>query len=165
MQFTEKGVLNTYWTLFLGTNNTIKMIQRIILIVFVLVQQQLMAQTLFQGQVKDSENGNPVEFCSIAVLAVQDSSATGGVLTDSLGNFEFTATAPFILRLSAIGYVTTFIQSTELKSDQPNALKINRDVQNMDDVFVRGEASEMVFKLDKRVFNVGKDLSNSGGRL
>ncbi|WP_397446528.1 TonB-dependent receptor plug domain-containing protein [Polaribacter sp. R77954] len=39
---------------------------------------------------------------------------------------------------------------------------LKADSQALDEVVVKGELSKTVFKLDKRVFNVGKDISSTG---
>ena len=39
---------------------------------------------------------------------------------------------------------------------------MEEDVQSLNEVVVQGEKSTTEFKLDKRIFNVGKDLSTTG---
>ena len=41
-------------------------------------------------------------------------------------------------------------------------IKMSDNINDLDEVVVRAEKSTTEFKLDKRVFNVGKDLSSTG---
>lgn len=120
----------------------------------------LNAQQLLFGNV--TSQGEPVEFCSVAILS-SDSTVIDGILTDSLGDFELKPRSfPVILRVSAIGYEKQFIPISS-SSKEAYKITLKRELTEFDEVVVQGEVSEMIFKLDKRVFNVGKDLSNSGG--
>ena len=121
------------------------------------------AQDNISGVVTDETSTAPVEFCSVVILSTNDSTVIDGALTDSVGYFELNvASYPFLLRLSAIGYETQFVDVIESTSEVQKII-LSREIKEMDEVVVRGETSEMIFKLDKRIFNVGKDLSNSGG--
>lgn len=40
---------------------------------------------------------------------------------------------------------------------------MNSDTKNIDEVTIRAEKSQIEFKTDKRVFNVGQDLISAGG--
>ena len=88
-----------------------------------------------------------------------------GTTTAADGSFSImTQTRKFYVQLSFIGFVTKEIK--EFKRERGLAdlgmimLEENRDI--MDAVELRGERSQTEFKLDKRVFNVGKDLSSTG---
>ena len=63
-----------------------------------------------------------------------------------------------------MGFKTRIIDSVSW-SNETNLgnIELISMAKELGPVIARGEQSQMVFKLDKRVFNVGKDLSTAGG--
>ena len=82
-------------------------------------------------------------------------------------NFEITARpGRFILQIQYISYKSRFINGIQLNRDQMTldvgSIGLEPDTEILDEVVVQGEKSSMTMTLDKRVFNVGKDLTNAG---
>ena len=126
-----------------------------------------------KGQIIDGQTNAPLEFATISLFSLRDSSVVGGNLSDENGNFEIVASA---FRMYAvvefIGYEQKLIEDVKLNKDQMRAgireidlgiIQLGQDGIELDEVEVRAEKSETQFSLDKRVFNVGKDLANRGG--
>ena len=128
------------------------------------------AQSPFKvsGQVNDADSGDPLEYVSAVLLATRDSSIVAGAVTDAQGKFTITARpGRFILQIQYISYHDKFIRDIRLNRENLTAdvgvIQLAADVDVLDEVVVQGEKTTMVMSLDKRVFNVGKDLSNMGG--
>ena len=70
----------------------------------------------------------------------------------------------FYLEISFIGFKTKTITEFKIQEGKTNlgALKLIPDNQKLDEIVVTAQTSKTTFKLDKRVFNVGKDFSTSG---
>ncbi len=111
------------------------------------------------GVVVDQRNHLPLEFCTVKLLNPVDSAYISGAVTDTNGVFKVKGPENAILKISFIGYEDTYI--AELMTIDTIFLRVNSAL--LQNVEVVGEKSEMTFKLDKRVFNVGRDLSQSGG--
>jgi outer membrane receptor protein involved in Fe transport len=83
------------------------------------------------------------------------------------GKFEIT-TRPgrFTLRINFLSYASKDIGGIQLNREQMTkdlgVIKLAPDPEILDEVVVQGEKSSMTMTLDKRVFNVGKDLTNAG---
>jgi outer membrane receptor protein involved in Fe transport len=123
------------------------------------------------GQVVDGIESTGLEFATITIFAKADSTMLGGGLTDVDGKFEVeTEIINAFAVIEFIGYNATVIDPlTEEKNIKKNGLinlgtiSLNRSSFELDAIEIRAEKSETQFSLDKRVFNVGKDLANRGG--
>ena len=71
------------------------------------------------------------------------------------------------LTISFIGFVTQTIETLNIVDGEAKlgTILLSTDSQTMEEVIVRAEKSSTEFKLDKRVFNVGKDLSSTGASV
>ena len=117
------------------------------------------------GKVVEANNKLPVEFVTV-LLADKSSQATiTGTTTDNQGNFNIeTNHKDFYLEISFLGFETQQIEDFKIVNDRINlgVITIKDNSTNLDEVTVRAERSQTEFKLDKRVFNVGQDLSSTG---
>lgn len=121
-------------------------------------------ELIVDGIVLDDQK-NPVPYASVAQFQLPDSSMVGGVVSDEQGKFQLQSKAgSYFLRISFLSFAEQIIslkQSTGAIDLGVITLKAN--ARDLDEVVITGEKSQMELQLDKRVFNVGKDLSNVGG--
>ena len=119
------------------------------------------------GQVLDSETGNPLEFASVGIFSLPDSTLVSAGLTSTEGAFELSApTGEYYAIIKFISYADQIIQDIEVSDGQRMVLdKIELNVTSsyLDEVTVQGERTQMEMTLDKKIYNIGKDLSNLGG--
>lgn len=120
--------------------------------------------TTIKGKVTTSGN-QPVEFATIMLINKADLQTSAGTTTDLDGKFELTSNiSDFILEVSFIGFQT--LRLDDLSPTGPimdlGTIILLADQKMLDEVVVSTERSTMEFKLDKRVFNVGSDLSSTG---
>jgi len=112
-----------------------------------------------------AENNQPVEFATIMIADNATGSPMAGTTTDENGVFEAVAkNKDFYVEISFIGYAAKKIREftiTDKKVDL-GIISLSEDSEMLQEVEVRAERSQTEFKLDKRVFNVGKDLSTTG---
>lgn len=111
------------------------------------------------------EQQKPVPFATLAVYGPGNALVTGAVADDA-GTFAVQVPpGRYELKLTAVSYRERTLPGVEVgKQDvQLGPLALTADSQRLDEVVVRGERSQMVLALDKKVFNVGKDLANAGG--
>ncbi|MBL7963098.1 MAG: TonB-dependent receptor [Flavobacteriales bacterium] len=120
------------------------------------------------GKVFDASTRKPAEFATVAAYTARQDSLLTGTITRSNGDFTLdqVPVGELRLRVSFIGYKTlerTFTLSREkLELDLGN-LMLEPDVETLKAVEVTGERSQVVMKVDRRVYNVEKDLSTQGG--
>lgn len=119
---------------------------------------------ILRGKVVGSQN-SPIEFATAVLLSGDSSQTLNGTTTDSDGVFEMTIdTRAFRLQVSFIGFITRDMETFQVVDNQIDfgTIVLMEDSRTLDEVVVRAEQSQTEFKLDKRVFNVGKDLSSTG---
>ena len=117
------------------------------------------------GKVVEMSSQQPLEFATVAILKKDSQEVIAGTTTDSNGQFSVKVpTANISVRISFLGFETQVINDVSIESGKADlgVLTLKETVQTMDEVVIQGEKSTMEFKLDKRIFNVGKDLSSTG---
>lgn len=138
---------------------------------FIFFSNYLQAQKLpaiLKGKLIDSVSGNPLAFATVQVFeANQKKLVTGGLISES---GDFSVELPFgqyytVLEFSGHPAFTT--GRFELSAQNPKydlgTIRLHSKTTVLQNVVVQGEKSYMQFSLDKRIFNVGKDLANAGG--
>ncbi len=116
------------------------------------------------GKVVD-QSGNAISFANVAVYKKADSSLYTGVATDMNGKFSIALPqSDYYLKLTFLSYKPKTIGGISVKESEVKMGKIQmqEDSKLLDEVEIVAERSQMELKLDKRVFNVNKDLSNAG---
>jgi len=86
------------------------MLRIITIALFLCFFQAVIAQTNIVGRVIDVENRSPIEFATIAVFSAMDTVLISGTTTSDDGRFslEQISTGEFILRVSFMGYMTSY---------------------------------------------------------
>lgn len=121
-------------------------------------------EIVIQGKVLESTNKIPVEYATI-ILKDRDNKIISGTSASETGEFEVTVSlSPFLLEVSFIGFVTKEIKLPEAVNGQIRLgeILLEQNARALAEVNVRGQRSQTEFHLDKRVFNVGQDLSSTG---
>lgn len=117
------------------------------------------------GTVLDQQSEQPVPYATVVVHRAEDSKVLAGSSTDEAGKFRIqSSSASVYLKISFIGYKTDSIGGLTASNGRINVgqVLLQPDRQLLDEAVVEEEASRTVFKLDKRIFNVGTDLSSTG---
>jgi outer membrane receptor protein involved in Fe transport len=120
------------------------------------------------GKLVDAQTNAPVEYASVAVLRSADSSVLTGMLSKPNGDFNFPdiAYGKYLLKVNFIGYTTVY-KTVVLNEKNNNVdignLKMSANVRALASVEIVGEKPAYTMAIDKRVFNVDKNLSSVGG--
>lgn len=120
--------------------------------------------TKIVGKVIESSE-RPIEFATVLVADVETKKPIEGTTTLEDGSFTLETKANnFYIEISFLGFQTkTFAQPpAKNTSIDLGIVTLSEDAEQLQEVVVEGEISRTEFKLDKRVFNVGKDLSSTG---
>jgi len=121
------------------------------------------------GEVVDGTSGMPLEFATVSIFLAQDSSLVTGGITGTDGSIKFNAKGkgPFYAVVEFIGYESLTVDDISFEKGERlydlGEISIVPGGISLDEVEVRAERSDMQFSLDKRIFNVGKDLASRGG--
>ena len=134
----------------------------LLLSVFATAQSQAIQVT---GQVISERTQQPLEFATIKVIDPSNDQLITGTSTDLEGNFSVVVNATnFVIEIGFIGFINRTLADFDLAKGKLNlgAIELAENAEQLDEVVVRAEKSQTEFKLDKRVFNVGQDLSSTG---
>lgn len=120
-----------------------------------------------RGTVQDFSNKEPLPFSTIGVFTERDSLVGGGISDE---NGKFTVDLPFgkfYALVEFMGYeakkTSVFTLSREDQNFDFGEIALSTTASDLSEVVVQGEKTVMELSLDKRIFNVGKDLANAGG--
>jgi iron complex outermembrane receptor protein len=122
------------------------------------------------GKLIDAQTKKPIEFASVTVLWYNKDSLVGGALANGNGEFNVDGLPPmggFRFRATQIGYKTyetkIYIQiPNKLEQDLGN-IALQLDEKQLGEVEVTAEKNTVVMSIDKRTYNVDKDISVRGG--
>jgi ferric enterobactin receptor len=143
-----------------------------VLLCFCLAENDASAQTApklkITGKITENQTSAPLGYASIRLFKSSDSTFVSGAITDETGAFVVDIAPGTYYALSEfIGYKpqkTSGIQLTAANSPlNIGNIKLATSARTLDEVTVQAEKSTMELSLDKRIFNVGKDLANAGG--
>ncbi|MCE3227179.1 MAG: hypothetical protein K0S32_1730 [Bacteroidetes bacterium] len=122
------------------------------------------------GKIIDAKTKKPVEYASVVVLWYNKDSLMGGSLTKENGEFaveNLPAMGGFRFRVTQIGYKKfeqkIYIQLPNKLEQDLGDIKLDLDEKVLDAVEVTAEKNTVVMSIDKRTYNVDKDISARGG--
>ncbi len=108
---------------------------------------------------------NAIPFANAALFSLSDSSLVTGAVTNMEGRIALDVPAGrYFLRVSFLSYKEKIVSPIVVanKTVDLGTVLMEENAAVLDEVIVQGEKTQMELQLDKRVFNVEKDLSNIG---
>lgn len=133
------------------------------------MQGQFQLSGKISGRVLDAQSNQPIEYANVVVYRWKDSTVANGTVTNAEGKFTIDRlmNGRYFMKVSYIGYATKRFDSLTVRPgnssfDYPS-IKLNPKNVNMNEVVVKSERDAANFNLDKKVYNVDKNLANSGG--
>jgi outer membrane receptor for ferrienterochelin and colicin len=119
------------------------------------------------GKVIDKDVNLPLEYATIAFFSKKENKIVGGGITDPEGNFSIKVpSGTYDISVEYISYKTkTILNRTLTKDSDLGVLGIAIDIEALGEVEVIAERTTVEIKLDKKIYNVGKDLTVRGGTV
>ena len=119
------------------------------------------------GIVSDSETGEPLEYATISIKSKNNPEKIFGGLTDENGKFSVDVN-PGLYELK-IDYISFISYSNEDLIIRGNTdignIPLVLDVSMLDEVEVRAERTQVEIRLDRKIYNVGQDITVKGGNV
>lgn len=148
-----------------------KITTRFILFMMMSIPLSLFAQPskgIVKGKVVDVDTQAPLEYATITIFSQKDSSIITGDITNDKGVFAIeTRPGKHYAKIEFIGFKSQIINDIIINKENEVAdlgmIKLEVNSEALAEVEVRAEKSSVQMTLDKRIFNVGKDLANAGG--
>ena len=119
------------------------------------------------GKIVDKNTNQPLEYSTISLVNTTSNKITAGGITDSKGDFEFDANpGNYDVKVEFMSFKPLLIKGKSIKENTNlGTIKLEDDATKLDEVVVRSEKTSVEIKLDKKVYNVGKDLMVKGGTV
>ena len=145
--------------------------KKIILLLFcVLSPTVLLAQRpkslpiTISGKVVDANTNQPLEYATIVLTSLKTKKVSGGI-TDEKGNFNIkTPKGSYDISVEFISFKTVKLPTQNLSENKNfGSIKLSEDTSSLDEVVIIAEKSTVEIRLDKRIYNVGKDMTVKGG--
>ncbi len=119
------------------------------------------------GIISDSETGEPLEYATISIKSKNNPEKIFGGLTDENGKFSVDVN-PGLYELK-IDYISFISYSNENLIIRGNTdignIPLVLDVSMLDEVEVRAERTQVEIRLDRKIYNVGQDITVKGGNV
>lgn len=121
-----------------------------------------------RGKVIDSLTSSSLGLASIRIFTSPDEKLINGNLTAESGDFLIELPpGNYYAEIEYIGYKPFRSPQFVLSKNKPvydlGNIKLAISASTLNEVVVQAERSSMELTLDKKIFNVGKDLANAGG--
>ena len=108
--------------------------------------------------------GFPIPYATVKEIIEDSKTVLNITVTNEDGFFELKTTSknPLII-VEFLGYEKTSLENLSIPNYKLNigTIRLKEAAQQLDEFEVEIEKSTVEFKLDKRVFNVGKDISST----
>ena len=140
--------------------------KKILFFVVAMFAVMAMEAAVVKGKIVDA-GGSALDFVNVMLTSKSDKSAVYGAISDETGHFEVmnVPAGEYELDITFVGY-QTIKRDVSVKSlgDQValGRLVLREDAKMLGEVEVVGQASQMRFDIDKKVFNVDQNLAASG---
>ncbi len=123
-----------------------------------------MDQVSVSGKVIDNESKQALEYATIIFTAAEGNILTGGI-TDSNGQFDIQVTkGTYNISVEFISFKTlTFNEKHISENTNLGSVFLEFNAETLDEIEIIAEKSTVEIRLDKKIYNVGKDMTVKGG--
>jgi len=124
---------------------------------------------IINGTVVDKISQQPIQFVSVALLNVKDSSSVKGTITDKKGKFTLTDILPgtYIIKYSYIGYAVPETKRITITGEQTDIqlgiIELSSRATELNEVVVSGKKQMIKTSIDRKVYQVSQDLMSKSG--
>lgn len=127
-------------------------------------QRQNTSKITLTGKIIESDSKQPLEYATMVLTHTKSKRVLGGI-TD--GNGKFSIEVPkglYDMKVEFIGFKTKKLPQKQLtKNTDLGTIPLSEDLETLDEVEIVAEKSTVEIKLDKKIYNVGKDMTIKGG--
>jgi hypothetical protein len=130
-------------------------------------QRPVQKEVTITGKVIDKETSEPLEYATIAFFSKQQNKIITGGITDDKGNFSIPVpSGMYDISIEYISFKKQTILSKKLSNNENiGSFSLELDLEALDEVEIIAERTTVEIKLDKKIYNVGKDLTVRGGTV
>lgn len=122
---------------------------------------------IVSGKVVEKTTNQPLEYTTITLFNTKINKITSGGITDANGEFKIEANpGTYDIKIEFISFKIIELKGKSI-SENTNlgTISLEDNSQQLNEVVIRNEKTTVEIKLDKKVYNVGKDLMVKGGTV
>lgn len=125
-----------------------------------------MVQHTVSGKVTD-EAGNPLEYATISFQSTRNPDKLTGGITNSEGTFSIEVTrGTYNINIEFISFEPKNFPNRQINSDMNlGTIVLGMAAGELNEVVVTAETTQVEVRLDKKIYNIGKDLTTAGGTV
>ena len=122
---------------------------------------------ILKGKVVDSETLQPLEYATISIININKPNNIEGGITDKNGAFNIELSrGKYNVKIEFISFKEFSIENLTINTDTDlETVKLEIDIDQLENVDLIAERTEVEIRLDKRIYNVGKDITVRGGSV
>lgn len=148
-------------------NTSCKKMKKIIVVLmvtifplFILAQEQF----LINGVIVDGDSKDKLPFATLSLKDVKSKNIVGGAISDINGFISVESTLPNVLiQIDYVGYETLIFEKSNLsQNNNLGTIALTPKDNQLAGVDLVGRRADVEIRLDKRVYNVGKNLYAKG---
>ncbi|WP_304037160.1 carboxypeptidase-like regulatory domain-containing protein, partial [Mesonia mobilis] len=119
------------------------------------------------GTVVDKDAAVPLEYATVTFIDRTGERSPQGGVTDFDGNFNIEVyEGNYDINVEFISFETKTFENRTLNSDLDlGTISLGLNSDSLDEVVVRAETTQVEVRLDKKIYNIGKDLTTKGGTV
>ncbi|MFT7442258.1 MAG: hypothetical protein ACI9Q3_000623 [Maribacter sp.] len=141
----------------------------IVLLIFILTfsltnAQNSTSEISISGKVIDETSKQPLEYATVVITNTKTNKISGGI-TDEKGIFNIQSPiGVYQISVEFISFRSKKYPKQEIKKNLDlGTILLSEDLKSLDEIVIIAEKTTVDIRLDKKVFNIGKDLSIRGG--
>ena len=116
------------------------------------------------GKIIEANSKQPLEYATLVLTHLKSKRVSGGI-TDAKGNFTIEVPKGiYAIKVEFIGFKTKNLQNQKLITNTNlGTITLSEDTETLEEVEIIAEKSTVEIRLDKKIYNVGKDMTVKGG--
>ncbi|MGH1385462.1 TonB-dependent receptor domain-containing protein [Kordia sp.] len=144
-----------------------KIIILFVYLAFTIANAQQNAEYTVKGKVVDKTTQQVLEYATVTILDAKTNKVLEGGITNRKGNFSLDiAAGTYNIKVEFISFKSYESKNVTITKDlNLGTINLEEDLEALGEVEIIAEKSTVELKLDKKVFNVGKDLLSQGGTV
>lgn len=147
------------------------LIKTFLLISFLIISNSVNAKIdkniTIKGKVIDADTKQPLEYATVSFFSYKENKIVDGIITATDGSFEVKiAQGIYDINIEYISYKTIKLVKKNIDQNLDlGVIELALNFESLNAVEIVAERTTVEIKLDKKIYNIGKDLTTAGGTV
>lgn len=117
-----------------------------------------------KGKIVDQTSRSPLIYATVSIMDMETGELIAGVVTDEQGYFKMKAPAGvYNIKAQYVSYHTKTIPNTRIDQNiDLGEIGLTFMSNTLNEIVIRAEKTQVQIRLDKKIYNLGKDLTTQG---